>query len=100
MGRPSKFGEKTTAIRVPASKLAAIQQIVEGTDPNFVQNPDLGQLLSGILATCQGQGISPHDLLLYWLYRDLISKLDRMPPPMQQQFCAWLVERYLGGNNG
>ena len=98
MGRPSKFGEKTTAIRVPESKLPTIQQILEGGDPGFVQNDDaiVDRLVGDAIALCESRGLDPRGLVIHLMYRDLCEKLDRCSRPEQRQFIAQLVERYMG----
>ena len=99
MGRPSKFGEKTTAIRVPESKLPTIQQILEGGDPGFVQNDDaiVDRLVQDAVNQCESLGLNPRAFVLALLMQSVCEKLDRCNPPEQQQFIAQLIERYMGG---
>lgn len=98
MGRPSRFGEKTRAIRVPESKLPTIQQILEGGDPGFVRNDDaiVDRLVQDAIDMCESRGLDPRALMLSLLMQSVCEKLDRCHPPEQQQFIAQLIERYLG----
>lgn len=99
MGRPSKFGEPTTAIRVPESKLSLIQQAL---DRGFVQNSEnvdedlLEGLVQQTLARCEAEGVNPRKLLLHLIFRDLCEKLDRFPERDQHEFVARICDRYLG----
>lgn len=101
MARPSKYGEPTTAIRVPESKLSLIQQAL---DQGFVQNPEgpddafLEEMVQKTLARCEEVGASPRKLLLHLIFRDLCEKLDRFPEPDQHEFVARICARYLVGD--
>jgi hypothetical protein len=96
MARPSKYGEPTEAIRVPASKLAEVQQLIAG---GFVQNSDndvlVERLVNQALQRCEDEGVSPRSLLLYMTFQDLCQTLDRFSHREQMEFVARLCDRYL-----
>ena len=97
MGRPSKFGEPTEAIRVPISKLPEVQSVIEG---RFVQNSDFEQqvesLVEHTLNRCEEEGVSSRRLLLLLLFEDLCQTLDRFSKQERMEFVARLVDRYIG----
>lgn len=95
MARPSKYGEKTEAIRVPVSKLEAVKQAI--SDQGFVQNSDavVEDLVDQVLNRCEEEGLPARAFLLHLLLRDLCERLDRFDRVEQRQFVARLIERYL-----
>lgn len=96
MGRPSKYGEPTEAIRIPASKLSDVQKVIDGS---FVQNSVddalVEELVDKILQRCQEEEADPRKLLLYMTFKDLCETLDRFSHREQMEFVARLCDRYL-----
>lgn len=101
MGRPSKYGEPTTAIRIPASKLPLVLETLE---QGFVQNYEdaIDDVLDGLveqyLQRCEDLDIDPKNFLLRLIFRDLCDKLDQYPQREQHKFVVWLCDRYLVGD--
>lgn len=96
MGRPSKFGERTEAIRVPVSKLLQVQQVISGE--SFVQNSDeeVERLVESTLRRCEEEGLPARKLLLFLILEDLCQTLEKFSRQERNEFCVRLLERHFG----